>query len=272
MTRAVWKAHRFLVRLVVPMLFFSGLGWASSRADESLPPELRTIARAYEIEIISAAPRFPVETRHGAIDGKEADRKEIQNYTGLFVPEFSLYPVSLVRRTQLKRVVLCSHLAFAGQRRNAIPDFEHDTLYLDVNRGTYSKSYLRKVIHHEFFHIIDYRDDGSLYQDERWSALNPPEFQYGNGGQAVQDQRETSVLTTKFPGFLNHYSTTGVEEDKAEMFANLIVDPTYVEARADKDGVLHAKLKKMKALMASFCPEVNERFWEKAQTLRSGEK
>ncbi len=62
-------------------------------------------------------------------------------------------------------VVRARELTFAGQRRNAIPDFEHDTLYLDVSRGAYSKSYFRKVIHHEFFHIIDYRDDGSLYND-----------------------------------------------------------------------------------------------------------
>ena len=109
-------------------------------------------------------------------------------------------------------MVLCKELSFAGQRRNAIPDCEHETLYLDVSRGSYSKTYLRGVIHHEFFHIIDFRDDGSVYQDKRWKALNPEKFRYGSGGRTVQDLAKTSVLTDKYPGFLNHYSTTGVEE------------------------------------------------------------
>lgn len=168
-----------------------------------------------------------------------------------------------MKQSQLKRVVLCNELYFAGQRRNAVPDFEHDTLYLDVSRGSYNKSYLRKVMHHEFFHIIDYRDDGDLYQDEQWSALNPPGFKYGSGGDNAQDLRDTSVFTDKFPGFLNHYSTTGVEEDKAEMFANLIVAHAYVEGRIQKDAVLREKLKLLEKLLLRFCPDMNGEFWNK---------
>jgi hypothetical protein len=162
--------------------------------------------------------------------------------------------------------VLCSELSFAGQRRNAIPDYEHDTLYLDVKRGSWDTPYLRKVIHHEFFHVIDYRDDGRVYQDERWMALNPDNFQYGTGGRTAQDVQKTSVLTKSYPGFLNHYSTTGVEEDKAEIFANLIVDFEYVEERCQTDAAIRAKVEQMKVLLAAFCPEMNDDFWEKVRT------
>lgn len=259
--------------ILVLVTFLDAAGGCAQKA----PPadayvELEKITKTYKIEIARADLFFPVKTTYGMINGKNADTKELQQYVALFAPEFTLYPTDLIQRSQLKRVALCSELSFADQRRNAIPDYEHDTLYLDVSRGTYDRTYLRKVIHHEFFHIIDYRDDGSVYKDERWEALNPAEFKYGGGGRAVQSFQLTSVLTDKFPGFLNHYSTTGVEEDKAEVFANLIVDSTYVENRMKMNRVLNAKVERMKELLATFCPDMNNTFWEKAAQVKRGEK
>lgn len=240
----------------------------AARAQIDLPPDplgdIAKIAETYRLEIVMADPSFPVRTTHGTINGKSAGKMELQAYVSLFCTEFGLYPPDLIARAQLKCVVLCRELSFADQLRNAIPDYEHDTLYLDVSRGTYSRNYLRKVIHHEFFHIIDYRDDGSVYQDERWETLNPDSFQYGSGGKAAQDIPQTSLLTDEFPGFLNHYSTTAVEEDKAELFANMIVDSQFVENRCRKDRVLNAKREQMKKLLLAFCSGMNETFWEKA--------
>jgi hypothetical protein len=225
-------------------------------------PQLSEIEKKYEIEVVTSSLGFPVKTVHGLIDGKEATLSSLRKYQKLFAKEFSRYPLSLVRRTSLVRVVLCEELAFDGQRRNAIPDFEHDVLYLDVQRGDYNPLYQRKVIHHEFFHIIDYKDDGSVYADKAWAALNAPTFQYGTGGRNAQDNAATSLLTDRYPGFLNHYSTTGVEEDKAEVFANLIVEPKHVATRAAKDPIIKSKSLAMKALVQKFCPEVDDKFWK----------
>ncbi len=266
------KFRTFQAILILVVLCHTDAARAQKAVAADAASELEKIAQSYKIEIVKADPSFPVKTTHGMINGKSASKKELQDYVSLFAPEFALYPTALVRRSQLKRVVLCSELSFAGQRRNAIPDYEHDTLYLDVSRGTYSKPYLRKVIHHEFFHIIDYRDDGIVYKDERWEALNPAKFKYGSGGRTAQNLLQTSVLTDKFPGFLNHYSTTAVEEDKAEVFANLIVDSKYVEDRAKNDRVLNAKVERMKELLVTFCPEVNDKFWNKIGKMKRTEK
>lgn len=272
MSRVDLRLRTFSAILILVTLLLSGAARAQNEASADALGELEKVATAYKIEIVGAAPRFPVKTTHGNIDGKSADRKTLESYAALFAPEFMLYPPDLVKRSQLKRVVLCKELSFDGQRRNAIPDYEHDTLYLDVSRGAYSKPYLRKVIHHEFFHIIDYRDDGSVYQDKRWEVLNPAKFKYGSGGRTVQDLQKTSVLTDKFPGFLNHYSTTGVEEDKAEVFANLLINPAYVEDRAKKDRVLKAKVERMRDLLFSFCPDMKEEFWEKVRRMKRSDK
>ena len=261
-----------LAILIVAAALFAVAELARSQPPAAPPGELEKIAKAYKIEVITADAGFPAKTRYGTIDGKDAAGTELESYTSLLAAEFTLYPPELVRRSHLKRVVLCSGLSFAGQRRNAIPDFEHDVLYLDVSRGAYSKSYLRKVVHHEFFHIIDYRDDGSVYKDERWAALNPDNFEYGHGGRSAQDLQLTSVLTDKYPGFLNHYSTTGVQEDKAEVFAYLIVNVEYVESRAKTDRVIHAKVELMRQQLARFCPEVNDEFWDKVRKTKRADK
>lgn len=229
------------------------------------------IEQVYRIQIESAKPVFPVATTYGKIEGRAADAEEIDRYAALFSREFSLYPPALMKLAGLKRVVLCKRLSFAGQLRAAIPDFEHETLYLDVIRGGWQPLYLCKVLHHEFFHMVDYRDDGLLYEDKPWASLNRSTFKYGTGGKNAQRVSEACTLTDKYPGFLNYYSTTGVEEDKAELFANLIVEPEYVEGRAQTDPVLKAKVQALRALMASFCPDLNGQFWERARkTNRSG--
>jgi hypothetical protein len=231
----------------------------SSGADVS---ELEAIATRYKVPIAHADPGKPVKTTHGMIRFRQAGEQELARYVPLFAFEFGLYPPSLVKQTKLRRVVLCKGLSFDGQRRNAIPDYENDVLYLDVGRGVHSKPYLRKVIHHEFYHLVDYRDDGLVYTDERWSSLNRSDFKYGTGGRAAQDDATMSLLTDKVPGFLSRYATTAVEEDKAEVFAHLMTDSSHVEERARKDRVLLRKVERMKELMRSFCPDVGDDFWE----------
>lgn len=231
----------------------------------SVKKSLEEVAQKYHIEIVHEAPTFPAKTHWGPITGKKGEPKNLEQYVPLFVREFTLLPVSLIQKSKLKRIILCEELSFVGQRRNAVPDWEHDDLYLEVSRGAKYPRYLATVIHHEFFHIVDYKDDGLVYKDDAWSALNPKDFKYGNGGKNAQSNGSTSMLTTKFPGFLTHYGTTGVEEDKAELYAHLIVNSAVVKDRIKTDAVLKAKVARMKSLLKSFCPSMNDDFWKKIE-------
>lgn len=256
----------------IPISIFSSCSATSSTYEDRAQnkntsiDELQQVAITYQIEILTSNLDFPVRTTHGLIEGKAATEQQVRAYQPLFVKEFSLYPPELIRLTKLKRIVFCDELSFAGQRRNAIPDFEHDTLYLDIVRGMKNSLYMRKVLHHDFYHMIDYRDDGKLYNDDRWLLLNPPQFQYTpGGGKSAQGVADTSVLTDKYPGFLNHYSTMGVEEDKAEIFAHMLVDGSYMTRRASRDDIVATKVERMKELLEKFCPEMNSEFWKKIE-------
>jgi len=233
-----------------------------------IPGKRERLEKMFGIPVIADHPEFPVKAPYGRIDGSAAPQKSNQDYLEYFAPEFSLYPPSLIQNTKLKRIIFCRDLVFAGQKRNAFPDYHNDTLYYDTVDGASNQTYKRKVIHHEFFHIIDLRDDGVLFGDDVWKTLNRKDFLYGLGGARAQTLAGTATLTDRYPGFLNHYSTTGVEEDKAELFANLIVDADYVEKRAKTDPVLRAKIERLKRLMILFCPEMDESFWIRARKLK----
>ena len=254
----------------VQSLIFVGLLFTSNACGQTgdlTPMEFAVVGSTYDLEIVSKSPGFPHSTSWGPIDGQSAALEDLQRYEPLFCEEFSLYPKSLVRKTKLRRIVMCHELKLSGQRRYAIPDFEHDTLYLDVGMNDQPAIYLRKVIHHEFFHIIDYRDDGLLYEDERWKSLNRPDFMYGKGGAAALGDSTTGELTTKYAGFLTHYATTGVEEDKAEVFAHLIVNAATVTDRVAGDEILADKIDQMKSLVQTFCAEADQTFWVRAGKL-----
>lgn len=255
--------------ILVGLLFTSN---ACGQTEDLTLKEFAGIGSTYELEIVSESPGFPHSTSWGPIDGQSAAFTDLQRYEPLFCQEFSLYPKSLVQKTKLRRIVICHELKFSGQRRYAIPDFEHDTLYLDVGTNEQPALYLRKVIHHEFFHIIDYRDDGLLYEDERWKALNRPDFMYGKGGSSALGDPTTGELTPEYAGFLTHYSTTGVEEDKAEVFAHLIVNAAVVADRAGRDEVLAEKVIQMKSVVQAFCPAANPVFWMRAGELPRADK
>jgi hypothetical protein len=245
----------------VPLL---GAEWEDRAASK-----LISITEKFGVPVVVRDPGFPVRISTGFIDGKESTPEQVLQYAAIFVPEFSYYPVEFVHRTGLRRIVLCEALSFSGQLRTALPDFENQTLYLDVARGTNNSIYTRTVIHHEFFHLVDYADDGSVYRDDEWSSLNPGSFRYGDGGKNAQANRNTSVLTDQYPGFLNHYSTTGVEEDKAEIFANLMVRPAYLERVIQTDPLLATKVSQMKRLLSRFSKDLDESFWKSTRNSAS---
>ena len=223
----------------------------------------------YGVSVVWQQPEFPVAVTGGKITGNGSGQAGIR-YLPLLVREFSVYPVAFIKRSQLKRIVVCKDLAFEGQHRAAIPDFAGNTLYLDCQRGQHSATYQRSVIHHEFFHLVDYRDDGLVYQDESWSALNRPNFKYGKGGRAVQNDLSQSAIRKPTAGFLTNYSMSGVEEDKAELFAHLIVNAKTVELAQASDEVLDSKVAQLKAGLRSFCEQLDAAFWQRvaAETAR----
>ena len=189
---------------------------------------------------------------------------DIDRYLPIFFIEFSLYPVSYLRKSTLNNIYFCNSLTFStesySQYRASVPDYWYNMKAMIYCCKETSSSYVRNVIHHEFFHFVDYIEDGKIYGSEpKWEACNKPGFQYGTGGA---NNRVWKPFDEKDTGFLNYYSTTGIEEDKAEIFAYMMTDPEYVINPANE--YLNAKFNYMREMMFSFDSEGlgKQEFWD----------
>lgn len=221
---------------------------------------LSTLSETYGIDIVHPPARFSGQTEFGWIRGEAATTDDLARYVPLFAREFSLYPAQLVKKSKLARVVLCRNLSFRGKNQAATADCLRATLYFDASLAQAETArYACVAVHHEFFHQLDFADDGDVSQDAEWSSLNPAGFVYGQ--EPRKGATATAEFTQSLPGFLTQYSLTAVEEEKADIFAYSIVNGSYVESRAKGDAILTAKMRLMKRRLAAFCAAMDESFW-----------
>ena len=220
-----------------------------------------TIERTLGLEIVVLDEDAAIDTPWGDVAAKSVTRQQVDRYLPLLHAELRKYPPELIERMQLRRLVLCRELRLGKQPRAAVPLYAHHSMHLDVVAGDYSRNYQRIVLHHELMHVIDHRDDGKVYQDPEWTELNDPQFRYGTGGRNAQNDPKASLHLTGVPGFLTSYGTTGVEEDKAELFARMMVEPDYVARRVEDDPILRSKVVRMKELLVAFCPQFDDKAW-----------
>jgi hypothetical protein len=192
------------------------------------------------------------------------DYEKLRRYIVLFDHEFSKYPKIFLQKTRLKAVVFVKSLAFKTQLRTAIPDYGKEILLLDFIRGEHNIVYQQHVIHHEFYHMIEEEINTNPYwKDPDWKDLNVPGIQYGQGGKTVQHNSNVYELTHPEPGFINLYSQSAIEEDKAEIYAALFVTKEYEQVMrwTDEDRVLQKKTEYMKNFLKALDPEFSEQYW-----------
>ncbi|MGB0840367.1 MAG: hypothetical protein ACPGXL_09515, partial [Chitinophagales bacterium] len=152
------------------------------------------------------------------------EAKALLQYLQLFATTFQQYPPKFVAATNLQTVAIVKKLAVDGQFRAAVPDWGTETLLLDFFRGASTPPYQEHVIHHEYYHLIEEEQQGTAYwKDPKWLRINKKSTEYGEGGASAQGNTNAYYLTNPSKGYLNLYSISALEEDKAEVYATLFV-------------------------------------------------
>ena len=221
--------------------------WTQQQLDN-----LRALGREYGIQFVYRNLKFP-----NSFSGEEAPLDQIAAYVeSVLTPEWKLYPVSLVKRTRLRRVMLCRKFTWLGHSLSGLAP--SDTFFVNIGMR---RGWAIHTLHHEFFHTFDHYV-GQVVRDDQWDSLNPPGFRYGAEGNALSLVREaSSELSDRNPGFFNRYSTADKNEDRAEVFAYMMTDPQMVAARMAKDPVINAKVRWITELMSAVCPEMDAEYW-----------
>ena len=196
------------------------------------------------------------------LECEPATNSDLDCYTPLLFMEFWIYGKSFIKQSNLKRINLVHNIEYTNseytQERAGCPEYETSK---SITFAIHEKNlaYIRIVLHHELFHYIDYADDFN-YDDEGWEELNYKGFEYGEGGDS---EREWIKLEKNQKGFINHYSTTALEEDRAEIYQYLISCPD--EALNNNDIIVSKKAKRIQNFLNNFDKEgvgnMKNNFW-----------
>lgn len=194
-----------------------------------------------------------------------SDSYRLLTFLKIFREEFDKYPPDFIARTKLKHVAFVKELSFLGQRRNAVPDYLREILYYDYAKASLNSVYQRHVIHHEFYHMIEEEINGNVYwKDPEWMEFNEKNFKYGRGGHKVQSNNKMYNMVHPKKGFVNLYSMSGLEEDKADIYASLFVGVEHemLLGWIKDDDILREKVAYMKQFLYNCCKVIDEDYWK----------
>jgi hypothetical protein len=235
--------------------------------DETLAQrQIRSIEETFGVDVFVADRPLNTTSARGTLTGNIVPPEEASRYLRVLSREIFLYPVDAVKRSRLRRIVICSDLALRAQEIGGMADCAGHTLFLNATVKKGYARYCAAVIHHELFHLIDY-SDGAIEVDKQWASANPAGFAYENQRGASNDPWGAE-FTQNCTGFLTRYCLQAIEEDKAEIFSHLIVNGAYVEERAKRDPLLRAKVNMLKSAISRFSAEIDEMFWATTSRLR----
>jgi hypothetical protein len=216
---------------------------------EAKPPDARS-SETTEVRVVAAEVDLESRTRDGLIQGRPLgpdSRRLVDDFRLTVQSELVRYPTALLQRIGLRGIVLCEFLAFDAVPCAAFADVEHGNIVIDVLANA-DRPTLRRTLHHELSHQIDYADDRQLDRDPAWEALNPPGFRYSQ--DAERFLRDPIAGAGQAPrGFLSRYATSSPTEDKAVLFEALVTDRTATRALADADPVLGRKVARIRATL-----------------------
>ncbi|MGQ0587277.1 MAG: hypothetical protein ACT4PK_08760 [Gammaproteobacteria bacterium] len=142
-------------------------------------------------------------------------------------------PDAALRRLGLRYVVVCSGLTESGRSIGGIPVAPHRLLVLD---GSGDSASVQHRTLHELYHLLEFRSGG--ISDSEWIS----QFGGGYSNQYPGLLRQTPLGSGK-QGFATAYGETYPHEDRAELFAWLVLAPRDVANLASRrgDSVLRRK-------------------------------
>jgi hypothetical protein len=233
------------------------LGVYKNRPDGTDNVTLAQLGKKFAVEIVTDHAEFSTQVAYS-----RPSQAQVRICAGLLSRELAVYPIAIIRKSKLERIVICSKLQshqrdVAGLAEMGL--FVIDTIYINADSVSRDYEYARRTIHHELFHAIDYHDDILKYVDPDWHRLNSAGYRASDNHQVLHNAPSDTV------GFLSTHSMTAVYEDKAEVYAHLMVNYAELESRAGEDAVLAHKIERMKELLHRFSEDFNETFWNRVR-------
>jgi hypothetical protein len=202
------------------------------------------------------------------VESRGGDAQAAALYLRIYADEFSKYPRSFLRKVNVEWVAFVKGLRVDQEPRAAtyLRFYAPTTMaprggmVYDVQQGATNHAYVRRTLHHEFFHFIDEGVQVRGGEDAAWLAMNPPGFQYT--GRMASFSRK---LDHPAPGIITTYSAKSSPEDRAELFAALMDEETYPRLReiAAADPVVRRKIRYLIRFLERIDPAMGGSYFRK---------
>ncbi len=129
-----------------------------------------------------------------------------------------------------KYIILCDGVMTSGKPIGGIPVPPINLLMLDAGA---SIDHLEHLALHELYHLLEFRSNS--FNDKEWQT------RFGHGyANSYNGFLKNSPIGSGNAGFANSYSETFPHEDRAELFAFMILQPDKL--RSIMDSVLYEKV------------------------------
>ena len=149
---------------------------AEDAAAGDVESELRRFSTIHHVNI-TLPTRFPIDNGDYELEAKPAMIGDVKLRLPVLSAELAIYPAELIERSRLQSIALCDDMTQQGQQVGGVTPGPRRTVYLDVNSVRVDDAHLRRYLHHEFFHMLEYTR-GTLNRDDPWKSLNPLDFNY----------------------------------------------------------------------------------------------
>lgn len=197
----------------------------------------------------------------------DEDVTNLNDYIEIFKTEFNKYPVSIIKTSKLKSIAFVKNLKYATECVSYFPDAFGETIYFNVEYGHYAKEYIRIIIHHSFFNMLEETVNKSIFfEDPEWQDINNDnEIDYKERPKKGSEGKEYDYKEHPSEGFVNTYASYSIDKDMGQTFAYLMISEKNIQINKwiKKDTALNEKINYMKKFIYGVSNEMNNSFFEK---------
>lgn len=178
------------------------------------------------------------------------DSQVLKKVVFLFAQEISLYPKDFFRHAHCQDIYFVQKLFYKQKPVDGV--FSENTSYIfyDYRRGGDNTQRIRHNIHHELYHMIGSKHPFWKGHGPAWEALNRIGFSYSRKYNP-HERNPINFYAPSEPGFITDYAMASAQEDRAEVFACMMIpeQSKLMEQWAQKDKILFKKVEMMKEFL-----------------------
>jgi len=240
------------------------------KKDREIQADLRQIEQKWGITVLwapgSPAPPMPAKVR--LVYSYFTDKKiaQLKAFVRMLRDELDMYPDAIVSRLGFGNIYILDEFTYrdvklAGQSFSWIPK---PAVAYGLNsfkpEDAASRAFFSRTTHHEVFHAMERRftvAGGKLFGPE-WNALNEPDFKYRIGPDSVSAEGQpTHTKDNKGrKGFAEPYGMNIATDDRATMYARMMVADQIFYGRLATDPVLLAKTNRLQEFFRNIRQEL----------------